>query len=89
MLMNSGTIVLIHGARAAYLPSEQYCLYLDSNGDAPHSNASGFLGSHTRPLYLSRARVEKLHALYLANQVTREVVRRRSTAERIIKSNWY
>ncbi len=88
MLVNSGSVLLIRGGRAVYMPSS-FALYLDSCGDAPTLSSSGMLHGHTRQLYLSQARVRRLSELYLSHEVGKEVVRRRTTAERIIRFNWY
>jgi hypothetical protein len=88
MLVNSGSVLLIRGGRAVYLPAT-FALYLDSAGDAPTTSLAGHLHGHTRQLYLSQARVQRLNELYIGHEVAKEVVRRRTTADRIIRFNWY
>lgn len=73
-------LLLIRGSHAIY----SYSLYLDANGDAGDSSRG-----HNRPLYLSQRRLQKIEQLYLTHALPAELARRRATADRVVRQNWY
>jgi len=71
-------VLLLRGSRASYYPS----LYLDSSGEVEQRG-------HNRPLFLNNKRVRRLEELYLSHNVAKEIVRKRASAETVIRMNWY
>ena len=69
-LVHQGITLLVDGTRSAFYPS----LYLDAHGEEDHGLRRG------KPLYLSAARQEAIHRLWLAQAVPREVARSRASA---------
>eukprot|EP01038_Epipyxis_sp_PR26KG_P010895 gene10895-14625_t len=78
-LLQQCTVLLMRGSRSCYFPS----IYLDALGEVPENRGQN------KPLYLSNKRYRKLEELYLSHAIAREVSRKRSTEERIIRMNWY
>ena len=73
------TVLLIHNNKSVYSPS----LYVDENGEEDYGLLRG------RPLFLSEDRYRALDSLWQNHGVPREVARIRSTADRILRDNWY
>jgi E3 ubiquitin-protein ligase UBR2 len=71
--------LLIRGTRAVYWPS----LYLDSSGEVNDRQGQN------RPLFLSAKRYKKLEEMYLNHQIAKELVRKRASAESVIRLNWF
>eukprot|EP00597_Dinobryon_sp_UTEXLB2267_P010701 CAMPEP_0170101252 /NCGR_PEP_ID=MMETSP0020_2-20130122/2148_1 /TAXON_ID=98059 /ORGANISM="Dinobryon sp., Strain UTEXLB2267" /LENGTH=1808 /DNA_ID=CAMNT_0010324313 /DNA_START=870 /DNA_END=6296 /DNA_ORIENTATION=+ len=81
-LVQQYTVLLIRDSRCCYMP--HLTLYLDSHGEIPDSSKSS-----CRPLFLSAERYAQLGTLYLRHGVVKEVVRRRSSDDRVIRANYY
>jgi hypothetical protein len=75
------SVLLIRDSRSCYYPS--LSLYLDSSGDVGSSKLNH------RPMFLSMTRYLKLQEMYLTHQISREVVRQRTTANAVIHQNYY
>eukprot|EP01041_Mallomonas_annulata_P000556 gene556-1070_t len=71
--------LLIRGSRSCYYPS----LYVDRDGEVDDSRR------HNRPLFLFVKRYRRLQEMYLRHQVVIEVVRKRTSEDRLIRENWY
>lgn len=80
-LVQSCQVLLLRGALASYHPS----FYLDSSGEVSEHHR----GTQSRPMFLSAKRYRKVEELYLGHQVSREVARKRSTADSVVRQNWY
>lgn len=72
-------VILIRGSRGVYSPS----LYLDSSGEVSENRGQN------KPLFLSTKRYKKLEEMYVNHQVGKEVVRKRASAESVIRLNWF
>ena len=77
--LKSTQIILIRGKWAAYYPS----LYVDKYGETDGNMRRG------APLHLNTTRVNKLKNLWFSGAISNEVVRIRSSSDRIIMENWY
>ena len=77
--LKSTQIILIRGKWAAYYPS----LYVDKYGETDRNMRRG------APLHLNTTRVNKLKNLWFSGGISNEVVRIRSSSDRIIMENWY
>ena len=73
-------VLLLRDSRACYYPS----LYHDASGGEVKQNKT-----QNKPLFLSKKRYAGLEELYLSHQVPREVVRKRASAERVVRQFWY
>lgn len=71
--------LLIRGARSVYWPS----LYLDSSGEVNEQRGQN------KPLFLSMKRYRKLEDLYMNHQIAKEIVRKRASAESVIRLSWF
>ena len=71
--------LLIRGSRSTYSPS----LYVDSSGEVNENRGQN------RPLFLNTKRYKKLEEMYVHHQIAKEVVRKRATAESVIRMNWF
>ena len=71
--------LLVRGARSVYWPS----LYLDASGEVNEQRGQN------RPLFLSAKRYKRLEDLYLNHQIAKEIVRKRASAESVIRRNWF
>ncbi len=78
-LVQQCQVLLIRGSRGTYWPS----LYLDSSGEVNEQRGQN------RPLFLSTKRYKKLEEMYLNHQVSKEIVRKRSSAETVIRMDWF
>lgn len=79
LLVQRCCALAIRGSRAAYLPA----LYLDANGEVDENMRQN------KPLYLSAARYQRLQHMYAQHALAKEISRIRSTADRVIRQNWY
>jgi hypothetical protein len=79
VLVQQCQVLLVRGSRSVYWPS----LYLDSSGEVNEQRGQN------RPLFLSAKRYKKLEDLYLSHQIAKELVRKRATAESVIRLNWF
>jgi hypothetical protein len=78
-LVQQCQVLLVRGSRSTYYPS----LYLDASGEVNEHRGQN------RPLFLSSKRYRKLEDLYTSHQVAKEISRKRSSAESVIRLNWY
>lgn len=78
-LVQQCQVLLVRGSRGTYSPS----LYLDSSGEVNEQRGQN------RPLFLSSKRYKKLEELYVTHQVGKEIVRKRASAETVIRMNWF
>mmetsp|Transcript_17876 Transcript_17876/g.25261 ORF Transcript_17876/g.25261 Transcript_17876/m.25261 type:complete len:2379 (-) Transcript_17876:136-7272(-) len=78
-LLQKCTVLLMHNNKSAYSES----IYLDENGEEDTSLRRG------RPLFLNEERYIALETLWYKHCIPREVAQIRSTADRVIKDNWY
>lgn len=78
-LVQQCQVLLVRGSRGCYAPS----LYLDSSGEVNEQRGQN------RPLFLSAKRYKKLEELYVNHQVTKDIVRKRASAETVIRMNWF
>lgn len=72
-------MLLIRGALSCYYPT----FYLDSSGEVSENR------NQNRPLFLSAKRYKKLEELYVTHKVSKEIARKRSTADSVVRQNWY
>lgn len=78
-LVQKCTVLLMHNNKSAYSAS----LYVDQNGEEDPNLRRG------RPLFLNEARYRALETLWRHQGIPREVAQIRSTADRVIRDNWY
>jgi len=78
-LIQTCKVLLVKGSRSCYYPS----IYLDSIGEVNEYRGQ------KRPMFLSMTRYRKLEELYLSHQIGITVIRNRSSADSIIRTNWY
>ena len=78
-LVQKCTVLLMHNNKSAYSAS----IYLDENGEEDTSLRRG------RPLFLKEERYVALENLWRQHGIPREVAQIRSTADRVIRDNWY
>lgn len=78
-IVHSCHVLLMRGGRACYSPS----IYVDDKGEPPAGRGSN------RPTYLSAKRYAALNDMYFANNVAKEMTRKRSSADTIIRQFWY
>jgi len=78
-LVQKCTVLLIHNNKSAYSAS----LYVDENGEEDTSLKRG------RPLCLKEERLIALENLWRQHGIPRKVAQIRSTADRVIRDNWY
>lgn len=78
-LVQSCNVLLLRGALSCYYPS----FYLDSTGEINDNRGQN------RPMFLSQKRFKKLEELYAGHQISREIARKRSTADSVVRLNWY
>ena len=78
-LVQKCTVLLIHNNKSVYSPS----LYVDENGEEDNGLQRG------RPFFKREDRYHALDSLWQNHGVPREVARIRSTADRILRDNWY
>ena len=58
-------------------------LYVDRDGEVDDSRRNN------RPLFLNKKRYYRMMEIYLKHHIALEVVRRRTTEDRVIRDNWY
>merc|ERR1712137_1381546 len=78
-LIQKCTVLLIHNNKSAYSAS----LYVDENGEEDTSLRRG------KPLCLKEERLVALEHLWRQHGIPRKVAQIRSTADRVIRDNWY
>eukprot|EP00943_MAST-04B_sp_MAST-4B-sp1_P007495 g7495.t1 len=77
--LRSTSTILIRNKWAAYYPS----LYVDEYGETDRNMRRG------APLHLNITRLSKLRKLWFSGGISNEVVKIRSSSDRVIMENWY
>ena len=78
-LVQKCTVLLVHNNKSAYSAS----LFVDEHGEEDPGLRRG------RPLFMKEERYAALETLWRQHGIPREVAQIRSTADRVIRDNWY